>query len=82
MQPVIAETALAETELAGAETVGLVEAVEVRVVEADSCLMWEASSGGYHWSPLELLGSADYTDWFHSLLLYPSHPQCISACYR
>ena len=51
MQPVIAETALAETELAGAETVGLVEAVEVRVVEADSCLMWEASSGGYHWSP-------------------------------
>jgi len=52
VQLVIAETALAETELAGAETVGLVEAVEVRVVEADSCLiLWEASSGGYHWSP-------------------------------
>jgi hypothetical protein len=53
VEPVIAETALAETELAGAETVGLVEAaVEVRVVEADSCLiLWEASSGGYHWSP-------------------------------
>ena len=42
-QPVIA-VGLAETVLAAAEAAETAEAVEV--AGADSCLMWEASSGG------------------------------------
>ena len=81
-QPVIA-VGLAETVLdaavAAAETA---EAVEV--AGADSYLMWEASSGGLdrRLSPWELQPVSDCTDWFRSLPLCQSHPQCISTCYR